>query len=65
MKDKIPAKGYRIRNGLDQNPNPSDIDAVLVEKAKSFGLIPLGITNMTQLGLRPVFKKTHFVFTLS
>ena len=51
VKDKIPAKGYKIRNGLEQNPNVSDVDAVLVEKAKSFGLIPIGITNMTQLGL--------------
>ena len=51
VKDKIPAKGYKIRSGLEQDPNPSEIDAVLVEKAKSFGLIPIGITNMTQLGL--------------
>jgi len=54
VKDKIPARGYKIRNGLEQNPNASEIDAVLVEKAKSFGLIPIGITNMTQLGLRQV-----------
>ena len=54
VKDKIPAKGYKIRNGLEYNPDVSEIDAVLVEKAKSFGLIPIGITNMTQLGLRLV-----------
>ena len=51
VKDKIPARGYKIRNGLEQNPDVSEVDAVLVEKAKSFGLIPIGITNMTQLGL--------------
>jgi len=51
VKDHISVKGMTARYGLSFNNKVEEVDTVVIERLKSSGIIIVGISHMTQLGM--------------